>query len=590
MIRKIKRQKGEEYLSTTGKIISKTCSENPCGCKQECMNIITLERRKQIFDGYYNLNWGEKNAFLSGQIEVKKKTNRKYTKQDTSRRSKTRLYRLMDSTGVDQIVCKKFFQETLAICDGSITNALKRKQDSGTPQQCKSGKHPPANKTTSEDEQYVCDFISKFPTYESHYCRRDSTLYYLAPWLSKAKMYNMYIEECQSSNKNPISNFKFCDILNTKFSHLSFHPPQKDTCAICDEYKNQARSSSGTEQGQAKVLHELHLKKVEAIEKMKKNDIEEAKSSQGTKQVVVFDLQKTLPTPVLSTGEVYYKRQMWTYNLGIHDEVSNIGHMFVWPENVASRGAQEVSSCLLHFISNVLPPTSKVMTLYSDSCGGQNRNIKTVLFLSHVLQTHPNLDEINQKFFIPGHSFDSCDRDFGIIERSKAYHEEIFIPTKWEQVIKEAKKKNPKFKVYRMTSKDFYSSKSLECEITNRKISEDKQKVEWLKIRWLQLKKDSPKKIFYKYSLSDFVNFSVVDLAKRESRGRPQRELPNQLDILYPRGRPITKEKKKDLLSLLKYIPPIHHNFYKNLKVDEAGPNPETEDTDEDKEHDNINE
>jgi len=39
------------------------------------------------------------------------------------------------------------------------------------------------------------------------------------------------------------------------------------------------------------------------------------------------------------------------------------------------------------------------------------------------------------------------------------------------------------------------------------------------------------------------------------------------LDLLYPNGHSITEAKKKDLLDLLAFIPPIKHQFYINLKV-----------------------
>jgi hypothetical protein len=69
---------------------------------------------------------------------------------------------------------------------------------------------------------------------------------------------------------------------------------------------------------------------------MKMKNIEEAKQSNGTKAVLTFNLQKTLLTPMLSTGSAYYKRQLWTYNLGIHDDVAGIGYIYVWSEDVAS--------------------------------------------------------------------------------------------------------------------------------------------------------------------------------------------------------------------------------------------------------------
>lgn len=261
--------------------------------------------------------------------------------------------------------------------------------------------------------------------------------------------------------------------------------------------------------------------------------------------------------------------------------------MYVWSEDIASRGSQEVSSCLLHFLKNVLPSSVKEITLYSDSCGGQNRNIKVALFLSYVLQTHPNIETINQKFFMPGHSFDSCDMDFAIIERSKAYQEEIYVPEKWKFVIQNAKKKSPKFVVHAMTKDEFYSSKTMEKEITNRKKTERNTKVSWLKMRWIQYRKMEPKKLYIKNTLTELEEFDIVDLAKK-TRGRPSREFVNELELLHPRGRAITKEKKKDLLSLLKYIPPIYHDFYRKLRATEVEElvSEEEEEVDEDDEID----
>lgn len=49
-----------------------------------------------------------------------------------------------ESTGFE----KKFFKGTLAVCDGTIINALKRKQQSGTPRGELRGKHTPHNTTS----------------------------------------------------------------------------------------------------------------------------------------------------------------------------------------------------------------------------------------------------------------------------------------------------------------------------------------------------------------------------------------------------------------------------------------------------------
>ena len=59
--------------------------------------------------------------------------------------------------------------------------------------------------------------------------------------------------------------------------------------------------------------------------------------------------------------------------------------VYVWHECQASRGAhaQEIASCIQHYVQSELkmnPGKSELVT-WSDSCGGQNRNIKMTLLI-----------------------------------------------------------------------------------------------------------------------------------------------------------------------------------------------------------------
>ncbi|GBO36049.1 hypothetical protein AVEN_242381-1 [Araneus ventricosus] len=37
--------------------------------------------------------------------------------------------------------------------------------------------------------------------------------------------------------------------------------------------------------------------------------------------------------------------------------------------------------------------------------------------------------------------------------------------------------------------------------------------------------------------------------------------------LLYPIGRTVTREKRKDMMDLLKFIPPIKHDYYENIRT-----------------------
>ncbi|CAF4825429.1 unnamed protein product [Pieris macdunnoughi] len=62
------------------------------------------------------------------------------------------------------------------------------------------------------------------------------------------------------------------------------------------------------------------------------------------------------------------------------------------------------------------------------------------------------------------------------------------------------------------------------------------------------------------------VLFENVDLKKRGSTDMTG----IKLDPLYPDGQSISCEKKKDLLDLLPFIPPVYHSFYTSIKDNAA--------------------
>jgi hypothetical protein len=122
---------------------------------------------------------------------------------------------------------------------------------------------------------------------------------------------------------------------------------------------------------------ELHKRKAERAYSLLKEDTALAQADLDM-DMITFDLQQSLPTPLLSTGIVFYKRQLWTYNLGIHCGSTGQGFMHVWDENVASRGSQEIGSCIIRHLFKEITSGAKRLVLYSDACGGQNRNINLV--------------------------------------------------------------------------------------------------------------------------------------------------------------------------------------------------------------------
>ena len=100
-----------------------------------------------------------------------------------------------------------------------------------------------------------------------------------------------------------------------------------------------------------------------------------------TVATLCFDFQQNLPSPVIPVGELFYARQLWLYNFCVHDCGANTGTMYCWDETQAKRGSNEVASCLLHYFTHKLPDEVETLYLFSDGCGGQNKNY-TIILLS----------------------------------------------------------------------------------------------------------------------------------------------------------------------------------------------------------------
>ena len=97
---------------------------------------------------------------------------------------------------------------------------------------------------------------------------------------------------------------------------------------------------------------------------------------------LTFDLQQVQPLPDLLVNKAFYSRKMWIYNLGVNRTKTNDGIMNLWHEIEEKRGSVEITSSLFKTICDLQEyDPQKEWIFWSDSCGGQNRNIRMTTFL-----------------------------------------------------------------------------------------------------------------------------------------------------------------------------------------------------------------
>ena len=290
------------------------------------------------------------------------------------------------------------------------------------------GKHGHHKKLDDVIRQKIRQHIASFPARESHYSRADNRKrIYLTSDLNISEMFRLFLEKHPDMN-TIAKEWIYRDIFNYEYN-ISFGFPRTDVCDTCEKYNADIKSATVNKKSdlilRLKTDHNVHKRKGDAFYEQIRGDKDLALATGDTK-VIAMDYQKNLLLPVTGIGQEYYKRQLAVHNLGIHDVCSGHASMYVYPENFAHKGPNEVLSCLEHYL-NALPQSLKKLVIFTDNCFSQNKNRYIIAFLQNLCNT--KLIEVEIKYPIPGHSRMPCDRDFGRIEKKKLKSDKFHKPS-----------------------------------------------------------------------------------------------------------------------------------------------------------------
>ena len=285
--------------------------------------------------------------------------------------------------------------------------------------------------------------------------------------------------------------------------------------------------------------------------------------------LLTFDLMQNLPVPTLTHSSMFYQRQLWEYNFGIHDCVSGRATMCMWDESTAARGADEICSCLYQYISR-LPSEVTRLICFSDSCFGQNKNFLMICFWNWLI-LQGRLKRVDHKYLVRGHTYLPNDRDFSHIEKRKSTAK-VFLPSHWETIVHEACVTKP-FTVNAMDTSAFRDFSPLLNQFTHRKKDAEKRPVLISKAVWINLgEAEEPgektpvrhvNQVWIRYTYSSEECWSKVSLLKGRQQKQPSKSLcfPSK----YPNGHPIKRSKVEDLQKLVPFLPVECRQFYIDL-------------------------
>lgn len=106
-------------------------------------------------------------------------------------------------------------------------------------------------------------------------------------------------------------------------------------------------------------------------------------------------------------------------------------------ENIAKRGSDEIGSVQLKFIENYKGHGKDELIIFTDNCGGQNKNWSIVSLWLQLLR-EKRYSVIQHRFLVSSHTHLPSDRDFTSIEKKRKYLKQIYHPQQWYEAKRNA--------------------------------------------------------------------------------------------------------------------------------------------------------
>lgn len=329
-------------------------------------------------------------------------------------------------------VCQNAFLGILQITRARVDFVTKNFQRSGNiAKETRGGDH--VSMKFNEKRESIIRFVSSLTCSDVHYCRSKSGRKYLPAELNIATLHKMYNKSVEENLKVKEGYFRF--VFNRKFN-LGFGSPRLDMCSTCIELKERIKLEKDPEKKQELfVQRAIHKKRAKAFYDILREEDPEV-------MTVSFDCEKNLPLPKIPDQEVYYRRQLYLYNLTVvkgssKEQLTKENcTSYLWTEDLHKKGSSEVASCLHHFLKNT-DFTGKIkLRLFADGCGGQNKNqIILAMCSSWFLEAPETLKDIEIIFPVRGHSFMPPDRVFGHCEKKIKSMQQIENPQQYVDII-----------------------------------------------------------------------------------------------------------------------------------------------------------
>lgn len=524
---------GKEYISENGKLVAaKNFIPVESCCYKKCFNKCSLKLQQRFHETFWGLQDSHKqNILLSSLIKSRDPDTLQFIERE-------RLIRWIYYFPTDEdniVVCKKFICDVLSLGRRRI-EILQKKMLLKQSLDDARGKHDKHLVKLSNDVQELIKIhCESIPHQRSQYTRESTTLnYFCNPELNLTTLYYLFLEYYTSVTGNleiPLRESTYSKFFNHNVN-FAFKLPRTDVC-------NQCYESSVTQQQSTEII--IHKQEVREYQALKKKFLSEENALKCE-----FDYAQNLPLPKIPVSEQFYKRLLWLYLFNVHVFNCSNSYMFPFLEGSAKKGANTVCSFVDSTIEREYDKNiHKKIVLFSDAASGQNRNY-TVFAFSSALSVKHNV-EIWHVFPVRGHSYCQCDRNFGLYSQKKKKKERIETPDEYIELIRDSK--DPPFIMVESPNKVLHDfEKTFKGKVRNTNA------IKISTARVIHYLPNGNVECYRNYELNEPPDVFKINLKIKLA------------DIIKvsPLIVGITKQKKADVESLLKYLSSEAQQIYKN--------------------------
>lgn len=429
------------------------------------------------------------------------------------------------------------------------------------------GRAPAKHAIPGETCRLIEEHIKSFPPKNSHYSQRE--ICYLSADLTVKKMHQLFQEKHPEVKVNYWLYYK---IFKERFN-LRFGRPQVDTCVTCESLNTKIKSPALNEVARRSAVAELIVHKRKSKKFYHKLDeVRNKCQSDDSIAGLCFDFMMCVQLPDIPVQDIFYYRQLTVNMFCITNLKDNSSKLYVYHEGICHKGPNEVTSFIHEYVNTELNDRVKTLFLFSDNCGGQNKN-HTIVRYCNALVENARFEEVQQYYPVRGHSFLPCDRAFGIIKRALKRIDRIYTIYQLTEILVHSSKK---FSVHMVQREDVLNFKNWWRSFYKLSCMSDasygtnvarKNKVQFKISQFAEFihTREKTGKVLCKTSIGGLMAPESFTLRIPERSIHPVKQLSMPTETAYKSKVPMNAKKICDLQKILQYVPYEFSSFYEEI-------------------------